>query len=169
MQDRLDSSSSDYVFFFLDAHWGKYWPLQDELRGIARLERFVICIDDVFVPEKSNRAKPHGDFGYDLYRGTILDWAYIRTALQGVNISMRYSGTSNRDRRGWLLIFAGDFEQELSGMDWSEFIEYDVDDPRHTVPVKPHPFAHLDFRNLVKRAIPLRILRALVRVYQRIT
>lgn len=169
IQKKLDSPSDDDVFFFLDAHWGKRWPLRDELREVSRLRRFAVCIDDVFVPRKSSAAKPHGDFGYDVYRGTVLDWAYIRPALQHLDAKVLYSVTSNRDRRGWMLILAGYSEQELSALDWNRFYQLDVDDPIHTRPVKLHPTALLDFRNMIKRVLPLRFVRASIRVYQRLT
>lgn len=50
------------VFFFLDAHWGPYWPCPDELKAIASMGiKPVILIHDVQVPGKP--------FGYDEHDG----------------------------------------------------------------------------------------------------
>jgi hypothetical protein len=40
------SKEFERPFFFLDAHWENYWPINDELRNI---ERGVICVDDFFI------------------------------------------------------------------------------------------------------------------------
>ena len=47
-------------FFYLDAHWGDYLPLQDELEQIFKMRNFIICIDDFKVPDGQ-------DWGYDTY------------------------------------------------------------------------------------------------------
>ncbi len=50
------------TLFFLDAHWGNYWPILDELREISKiptLSESVLVIHDFYVPEK--------DFGFDSY------------------------------------------------------------------------------------------------------
>ena len=164
----LESRIEDGVFFFLDAHWGKYWPLRDELRQILRLERCVVCIDDFFVPGKSNPSKPHGDFGFDVYQSTVLDWGYVRDALEDRRVKVAYPTRSNRDGRGWVLIFAGYSDEELASLDWTELFALDADDPVHSTPTKLHPLAFLDTRNLVKRIVPLALLRSTVRLYQRL-
>jgi len=33
-------------FFFLDAHWGEFWPLADELKAISRLADSVVLVHD---------------------------------------------------------------------------------------------------------------------------
>lgn len=169
VQRMLDSPSDEATFFFLDAHWGKYWPLRDELRQILRLKRFVLCIDDFFVPGKSHSGKPHGDFGFDVYQRTILDWGYIREQFQDRNVNLAYPTHSNRDGRGWVLLFVGYSEEELAQLDQADFFALDADDPMHRDPTKLHPLAHLDSRNLVKRLLPLALLRSTVRLYQRLT
>jgi hypothetical protein len=54
------------VLFYLDAHWGPYWPIIDELTNIASIrtsEMNIIVIHDFFVPDSNGDAK----FGYDEY------------------------------------------------------------------------------------------------------
>ena len=169
VEQTLESRGKDGVFFFLDAHWGKYWPLRDELGQILRLERFVVCIDDFFVPGKSHPAKPHGDFGFDTYQGRVLDWGYVRDLFEDRRVKVAYPTRSNRDGRGWVLIFAGYSEDELASLDWREYFALEANDPVHCRPTKLHPLALLDSRNLVKRILPLGLLRSTVRLYQRLT
>ena len=40
----------NFPMFFLDAHWHDYWPLQDEVRNIMKLNNFIILVDDFSVP-----------------------------------------------------------------------------------------------------------------------
>ncbi|MBU2616791.1 MAG: hypothetical protein KKB79_02295 [Nanoarchaeota archaeon] len=50
------------TLFFLDAHWGDYWPILDELNEISKinsLSKSIIVIHDFYVPGK--------DFGFDSY------------------------------------------------------------------------------------------------------
>ena len=64
----LNENSSEYIinnkfndksyFFYLDAHWGNYLPLQDELEQIFKMKNFIVCIDDFKVPDEQ-------DWGYD--------------------------------------------------------------------------------------------------------
>jgi len=50
--DRLitEGMLGDLPMFFLDAHWHDYWPLPDEVSGIAKLPKFIILVDDFEVP-----------------------------------------------------------------------------------------------------------------------
>jgi len=169
VQQILDAPSTQATFFFLDAHWGKYWPLRDELQQILRLKRFVICIDDFFVPGKSRPRKPHGDFGFDVYQGRVLDWGYIREQFADRDVKVAYPTHSNRDGRGWALLFAGYSEAELADLNWEDFFALDADDPMHSSPTKLHPLAHLDSRNMIKRLVPHALLRSTLRLYQRLT
>lgn len=60
--------------FFLDAHWGQYWPLRDELQIIADFKITpIIMIHDFFVPDADGNPK----FGYDKYQNTSLDYKYV--------------------------------------------------------------------------------------------
>jgi len=53
---------SGNVLFWLDAHWGDYWPLVDETKIISTLPSFAIIIDDFEVPDRPA-------FHYDSYHG----------------------------------------------------------------------------------------------------
>jgi hypothetical protein len=93
-------------FFYLDAHWGEYWPLRDEIKQIVKLPRFVISIDDFKVPG-------HRNFRYDSYGGKDCRWSYIRDLFRGKKVHTYYPKRSNRDNRGWVLIFHGYSKGEL--------------------------------------------------------
>ena len=60
-------------------------------------------------------------------------------------------------------------EEELTRLDRTEFFAMDARDPLHCRPTKLHPLALFDSRNLVKRIVPLALLRSTVRLYQRLT
>lgn len=69
------------VLFFLDAHWGSYWPLKDELLAIKNKNiKPVIIIHDFFVP--GNNGKPK--FRFDSYKGQALNFNYIKKALDEI-------------------------------------------------------------------------------------
>lgn len=61
------------TLYFLDAHWGAYWPLLDEIAAIGR-GAGVIVFHDIFVPD-------HPELGFDSYGGQRLDYGYVRLAL----------------------------------------------------------------------------------------
>lgn len=155
--------------FFLDAHWGKYWPLRDEIRVIVRLPRFLIVVDDFFVPGKSDPAFPHGEFGFDIYRRRILHWGYIRDLFKDRRVRIFYPQAPNRDKRGWVLITGGYPDEDLVFLDQLPLFEMGPDDERHTGAVKPGWRTHLDGRNLLKGIVPISALRALHRIYERLT
>lgn len=74
------SQNETNIFLFLDAHWGLYWPLLDELKVIAEKQiKPVIAIHDFFVP-------PNGKFGYDVHPGdgTVLDFNYIKESIEKI-------------------------------------------------------------------------------------
>ncbi len=104
------------ILFYLDAHWQKYWPLQDELKAIAKLRKGkdVIVIHDFFVPGSG--------LGYDSYlrvnfpalkilekviRHTFgphlsetlfkdrLDWNYISSFVEKIYGANRFELTTN--------------------------------------------------------------------------
>jgi len=73
--------NKENVLFFLDAHWGNYWPLQDELNVIASKGiRPVIIIHDFFVPNAKGGAK----FGFDRYKGQPLNLNYIKNGIETI-------------------------------------------------------------------------------------
>lgn len=61
------------TLYFLDAHWGAYWPLLDEIAAIKR-GAGVIVFHDIFVPD-------HPELGFDTYGGQRLDYEYVKPAL----------------------------------------------------------------------------------------
>lgn len=66
-----------YVFFYLDAHWYDYLPLQDELDLILKQNsdvKSVIMIDDFAVPHDN-------DYGFDSYKAGTLNYDYIKPVL----------------------------------------------------------------------------------------
>jgi hypothetical protein len=163
-----DELRKNKYFFYLDAHWYKYWPLRDEIKEILKLDQFIIGIDDTMVPGKSDPRFPHGDFGYELNKGTPLNWAYMHDLFSERKVSVFYPNTSNRDRKGWLLIFSGYDESQLSFLEQNNMFRVGQDDPIHAEK-KPVPFvAHLDPINIVKRLVPISLIRASVRNYQKL-
>ena len=74
-------SKKNKYMFFLDAHWGDYWPLLDELKIIASFELTpVILIHDFFVPDMNGKPK----FGYDSYHGQPLDFNYVQKDIENI-------------------------------------------------------------------------------------
>jgi len=63
--------------YFLDAHWGKDWPLLGELKALIGKKNSVIIIHDFKVSGK--------DFGYDRYQGQELDYDYVKEGLAQIN------------------------------------------------------------------------------------
>lgn len=57
-----DFLKGERPIFWLDAHWGDYWPLVGETKLISSLPRYVIMIDDFEVPGRPR-------FHYDVYNG----------------------------------------------------------------------------------------------------
>ncbi len=163
--------SQDYVghtLFFLDAHWGKYWPLRDEIKVINQLSRFVVIIDDFFVPGKSRPEFPHGDFGFDIYGRTILDWSYVRDAFGDQPPRIFYPQTANRDRRGWVLLTRGYSTGQLEFLNTLNLREVPFNDPAHQDVVKPTWKTFCDGRNILKLLFPLNWLRQGHRGYEKI-
>jgi len=117
------------TLFFLDAHWGNYWPILDELKEISKvpsLKESIIVIHDFYVPGK--------DFGFDSYHysqspfelflkkgisflGKLLklnliekqrlDYDFIRNELNKINPNYKYYYNSKVEgsRRGVIFIY----------------------------------------------------------------
>ena len=69
------------ILFFLDAHWGEYWPLLDELKVIKEKKILpVIVIHDFFVPDEKGNAK----FGFDKYGDTVLNFEYVKSSMDKI-------------------------------------------------------------------------------------
>jgi len=67
--------------FFLDAHWGNYWPLLDELRQIrAHYNKAIIIVHDCAVPGRPNFWACRGG-GAD-HDGPVCNWEYIRQGIE---------------------------------------------------------------------------------------
>ncbi len=153
--------------FFLDAHWGKDWPLRDELRVILKLNKFLIVIDDFMVPGKSDPSFPQGSFGFDFYKGQILNWAYIADVLSSTRVKVFYPTRPNRDKKGWVLIAHGYSDHELKFLESLELFQMDQFDERHTHPVKPSWRSYWTARSILKKVVPVSLLRSAHRVYEK--
>lgn len=96
------------IFFFLDAHWGDYNPLLDELKILAQLNiKPVIAIHDFYNPN-------HPDYGFDTYEDgkLIYDYAYIEKSLEVLYngklneaFTIEYNGESEGAKRGVIFIY----------------------------------------------------------------
>jgi predicted O-methyltransferase YrrM len=75
----LPELSNEFILFYLDAHWGEYWPILDEINAISvtHKNKCVIVIDDVKVPNRP-------EFGFDSYHGQDLSFEYVKQALSEV-------------------------------------------------------------------------------------
>lgn len=73
MLDKMHKLDVDRTIFFLDAHWGAYWPLLDEIDCISR-GKGVIIIHDFQVPG-------HPELGYDTWNNKVLNYDYVKDAL----------------------------------------------------------------------------------------
>lgn len=68
------------VLFFLDAHWGAFWPLLSEIEAIAMGPASmtpVIVIHDFQIPDRP-------DLGYDSHNGRALCWVYVKRRIKRV-------------------------------------------------------------------------------------
>lgn len=77
----LKNILTDYeegILLFLDAHWGGYWPIHDELKVcIEKKIKPIIIIHDFYVPSEKGGAK----FGYDEYKKQKLNFEYVENFL----------------------------------------------------------------------------------------
>ena len=163
-----DVFKSSKTIFFLDAHWGKYWPLRDEIRQALKLEKSVIIIDDFFVPRRSNNHRPHGDFGFDFYYGRILCWGYIYDLFHDVDVRVYYPSHSNKYGRGFVVLFKGYSREELDFLKSMPLEYFDKDNPLHQKPVSLSLLAYFDFYFFIRRIVPLSLLRRAIRMFQKI-
>jgi hypothetical protein len=159
VNDELDRGLHD-VLFFLDAHWGRYWPVRDELKAISALPRFAVVIDDFFVPGHSQIGRARGNFGFDFYHRRILCWGYIKDCFGEESVRVFYPRKANRDRRGWCLIVRGYDSSELSFLTQEmELFEMASSDPAHTGCLRPNLVTYLDTRVMLRLLLPLSWLR----------
>jgi hypothetical protein len=90
------------TMIYLDAHWGGYLPLAEELAAICRcLDRFVVIVDDFEVP---------GDSGYtfdDYGPGKALTAEYLNSCA-GRSLARFYPSVPSKEetgsRRGWIVL-----------------------------------------------------------------
>jgi len=166
--DGVGSDDGIRYGFYLDAHWGKYWPLRDELRQVTRLSSFAIVIDDFWVPGKSRPSTPHGKYGYDVYDGRPLDWSYIHDLFASHVVQVFYPSEPNRDRRGWVLIVAGYRPDQLGFLKLLGMTMVDPQASWHVRRNKVSVIGRLDWRNMVKKLVPVPILREFFRTLERL-
>lgn len=89
----LITKHGDKVFFFLDAHWGPYWPCPDELLAIAEMGlRPVILIHDVQVPGKP--------FGYDEHDGQPYSYERLIDQIEAIYGANQYRHYYNEKAAG---------------------------------------------------------------------
>lgn len=155
--------------FFLDAHWGEYWPLRDEIQVILSLKKFVIVIDDFFVPGQSDPSHPHGAFGFDLYKKRILCWNYVYDLFSDMDVRVFYPKQPNRDGRGWVVIFRGYADKDLEFLKSLDVFEVNQRDSEHMAPVAVTAATYFDGKNFLKSIVPISVLRSMHRVYEKLS
>lgn len=90
--------------FFLDAHWGAYWPLLDEVQAIAaNYNKAIIIVHDAAVPGKPNFWTCRGG-GKD-NEGPENNLAYIRQAFDWRHHYRLFYPTYDAQTPGWLVLF----------------------------------------------------------------
>jgi hypothetical protein len=95
-------------FIFLDAHWNDdYWPLYDEFKALIGLKKVIILVDDFQVPG-------HPEFSNCVYGGKRCSISLIKGLIQGDDIHVYFPHYPSRDFCGWVIIFKGYNESELS-------------------------------------------------------
>lgn len=83
----------DNIILYLDAHWGEYWPLPDELKVCASFEyKPVIIIHDFYMGYGEKDPKIGGKFGYDDQRYSI---EYLRKYIDKIYGVGGYFFTTN--------------------------------------------------------------------------
>lgn len=97
----LPALKDQFVLFFLDAHWGKYWPLLDELEEIGKTHRgkCIIVIDDVKVPGR-------GDIPFDKYKKKVCSFDYAKEKIEKIfdGYTVHYLIPANVQSRAKLVI-----------------------------------------------------------------
>jgi len=130
----IDSSKLGKLpLFFLDAHWYKYWPLQDELKEVSKLDKAVIIIDDFQVegrPEYGFDSYGHGDESIPNNFDFISKYL---TAKKYYFLLPRYQSEEAfpEDKsalRGYVLIF-----QNLNEEDWLRITNLEIVKTRYTI------------------------------------
>lgn len=91
------------IFFFLDAHWGEYNPLIDELKEIANNQiKPVIAIHDFKVPG-------HPELGFDTYGDIVYEWDWIKESVEKIygenGYTIEYNSKATGAQRGIIYIY----------------------------------------------------------------
>ncbi len=101
------------TLYFLDAHWGDYWPIRDEIAVLQNYDNLIIIADDFKVPGK--------DWGYVSYKGKDLDWHYIEDVVNGFKKKYRYFYSRELSEKsalhGKIYIFIGPIADTLENFD----------------------------------------------------
>lgn len=92
--------SGDRMLLFLDAHWGEYWPLPDEIRALPR-GKGIVVLHDIKVPEKDfgfDGVHIGGgvvkDFEYELVQGVLTEWSATHCVEYVARASGSYRGAA---------------------------------------------------------------------------
>lgn len=90
------------TLFFLDAHWGEYNPLLDELALIKEYGfKPVIAIHDFKVPGNA-------ELGFDTYGSILYEWDYIKDAIEAIygegKYLVEYNSQATGAKRGVIVI-----------------------------------------------------------------
>lgn len=88
---------------FLDAHWGEYNPLLDELKTIAKHKwKPVIIIHDFKVPGRD-------DLGFDTYKDIVYEWDWIKNDIDKIygaeGYTVEYNDKAEGAKRGVIFIY----------------------------------------------------------------
>jgi hypothetical protein len=94
LSELLPTLTDKRILFYLDAHWGKFWPLLDELVEIGKTHRdnCIIVIDDIKVPGRP-------DILYDAFEGHESSLAYVLDNLNLVFTDYTYHYIIPKDIR----------------------------------------------------------------------
>jgi hypothetical protein len=92
---REEINSSEFVFFYLDAHWGADLPLVEELSIIfEQWTNAIVCIDDFRVPDDPG-------YGYDNYGlGCSLELTEILPITQQHSLAIFFPSFHSSDETG---------------------------------------------------------------------
>ena len=77
----VKNTKTKLAFYYLDAHWEKYWPLEDELKF---LKTGVVCVGDFDINKKG--------YSFDSYNGKKIDKNLI---LNNIKVSNIYTNNPN--------------------------------------------------------------------------
>ena len=88
------------MLLWLDAHWGKDWPLVDELRFLQKGDRYLALIDDFQIPGRP-------EFGFDTYDGQPLNFEFIQAEVSKDCLVGTSDYPAPKNARGVCVIYRG--------------------------------------------------------------